>query len=283
MKIAVIADIHGNIHALDAVLDDIERQNVDQIIVNGDLVNRGPNNIPVLERVMPHNWVTTLGNHDDLMVKWIDRNPDIPADWFDDPFWSATALTARELADAGWTDRLRDLPMTHAITLDGAPTVLVSHGSPRNYREGFGSLLTEAQMQEIIAAFPAQIYVGSHIHATIRVDFGEHTFLNTGSVGAPYNRDPRAQYLVLTLVRNTWEVEFRAIEYDREAALNAFQETAYLERGGLSAQIFFDELYYARVLFDPFWRWLNKEGLAGTWHNWEIFKQNNADRFVIHW
>ena len=51
MKLAIIADIHGNLQALEAVLTDIKNQNVDTVIVNGDMVNRGPSNVEVMERV----------------------------------------------------------------------------------------------------------------------------------------------------------------------------------------------------------------------------------------
>lgn len=51
MKLAIIADIHGNRYALEAVLIDIARQGVDRVVVNGDMVNRGPDNVAVMERL----------------------------------------------------------------------------------------------------------------------------------------------------------------------------------------------------------------------------------------
>ena len=69
--IAVIADIHANLPALEAVLTDIRELGADTLIVNGDLVNRGPSNAAVLERILELNpSAVTLGNHDDLMRKW---------------------------------------------------------------------------------------------------------------------------------------------------------------------------------------------------------------------
>jgi predicted phosphodiesterase len=81
--IAVIADIHANLPALEAVLGDVAALGASEIIVNGDLVNRGPSNVAVVERILNLGCARalTLGNHDDLMRKWVERAPDIPAFW----------------------------------------------------------------------------------------------------------------------------------------------------------------------------------------------------------
>ncbi|MFC6590670.1 metallophosphoesterase family protein [Deinococcus lacus] len=88
MRLAVIADIHGNLDALRAVLADIRSQGADQILVNGDVVNRGPDSVAVLELLLalepPVRFL--LGNHDDLLALWQARSSDLPAEWFADPF-----------------------------------------------------------------------------------------------------------------------------------------------------------------------------------------------------
>ena len=104
----MIADVHANVPALEAVLADIAEQGADEIVVNGDLVNRGPGNAEVLERVLnlPNLSAMTLGNHDDLMRKWIDRDPDIPELWFEDAFLARYGV-ARTAALCSGADRLR--------------------------------------------------------------------------------------------------------------------------------------------------------------------------------
>ena len=149
MKIAILADIHGNIHSLEAVLEDIERQHVEQVVVNGDLVNRGPNSLAVLERLWGNNFIFTLGNHDDLVRMWVEHDPKIPAAWYSDPFWAGTADLAKELAAAGWIDLLRSFNMRHEICLPGAPRVLIAHGSPRHYREGLALYTPEKILYEL--------------------------------------------------------------------------------------------------------------------------------------
>ncbi|MDQ4077723.1 MAG: metallophosphoesterase [Chloroflexota bacterium] len=279
MKLAIIADIHGNIHALDAVLRDIDTQDVDQIIVNGDLVNRGPNNVAVMERIMPLADQLILGNHDDLVRKWVDRDPDLPEEWFDDPFWKGTEWTVEQLAEAGWIDALRDIPMTHKVTLPDTPRLIISHGSPRHYREGYGNFLRDEQISEIVQMYPYDILIGSHTHRQMVRRWGTHVLLNTGAVGAPFNRDPRAQYLLIMLRDHKWEWEFHAVEYDREAALDAFQEMDYLAEGGLSAHIFWEELLYARAIYAPYWMWAETREKPMNWRTWQEFRDEYGEHF----
>src|SRR5262245_24170272 len=115
MRLAIISDIHGNLHALEEVLRDIETLQVDQVVVNGDLVNRGPHNAAVMERLTGRGYILTLGNHDDLMLKWVAHDPDIPSEWYGDPFWKGTEWSVLQLVEQGWLDALRGLPMTHRV------------------------------------------------------------------------------------------------------------------------------------------------------------------------
>ena len=275
---AIIADIHGNLHALEAVLADIDALGVERVIVNGDLVNRGPQNAGVVERLMAGDYLFTLGNHDDLMLKWYERASDLPAEWFDDPFWEGTAWCVRELAEAGWLDVLRELPMTQTIALEGMPVVLVSHGSPRHYREGYGKLLSDEALAEILACYPADVLIGSHTHRPLERRWRGHQVLNTGAVGAPFNRNPHAQYLLLEPKEGAWQPRFRSVPYDREAALAAFETSGYLAEGGLSARIYYDELRYAISLWTPFWLWSEERGLARNDEAYQHFLQLHAER-----
>ncbi|MDQ3459889.1 MAG: metallophosphoesterase [Deinococcota bacterium] len=279
MRLAIISDIHGNLHALEAVLRDLRSQGADEFVVNGDMVNRGPNNVAVLERLLAEGCVLTLGNHDDLIRKWVERDGDLPAAWFEDPFWEGTAWVARQLEEAGCIAALRDLPMTHKVTVTGAPTLLISHGSPRHYREGYGKFLSDADIAEIVQNHPADILIGSHTHRAMVRRWADYRVLNTGAVGAPFNGDPRAQYLLMTLSGGDWQADFRAVSYDREGALAAFEGLGYLPAGELSAHIFREELRLAKPLYAPFWMWTEAAARSRTWQSWRAFCRQAPDRF----
>ena len=273
MRIAIIADIHGNLDALNAVLSDAHKESVDRIIANGDMVNRGPNNSAVVELLNEIGASITLGNHDDLMVKWIDHDPSLSESFFQDPIWCATGWCARQLDAAGLIDSLRWLPKSLSIEPKGGQRVLICHGSPRDYREGIGLHMADTKIREIILPFNADVYVGSHTHRPMERSSGRKIVINTGSVGAPFDSDLRAQYVIMTCSQGIWDIEFRRVTYDRESAMEAFETTGFLRDGGLSACIFLAELRHARSFLVPFLKWCSKGGVPSTEASWEIFQE----------
>ncbi|MEJ2289452.1 MAG: metallophosphoesterase [Deinococcales bacterium] len=279
MRVAVIADIHANLPALEAVLADIATLDVDRLVVNGDIVNRGPSNAAAMRMLEQNSMSATLGNHDDLMRMWVERDPALPDEWFEDPFWASAGWAARELEQAGFIDAIRHLPMTLRITVDHAPSLLISHGSPRHYREGYGKYLTDEAISEITQMHPADVLVGSHTHRPLKRRWGHYLVLNTGAVGSPFNGDPRAQYLVLTLEAGAWVPQFRRVPYDREAALRSFETSGYVEEGGLSARIFREELRNARSYLVPFLMWCEEQGRPHEEAAWREFQRRFEQRF----
>lgn len=278
--VAILADVHGNLPALEAVVADIRRIGPDGVIVNGDMLNRGPSGVAVLERLDALGWPMTLGNHDDLMRMWVERDAGLPAHWFQDPYWRATAWCAEQVRAAGWLPRVAALPMTRTVTADGAPRVLVSHGSPRHYREGYGERLSDETLREIVQDVEAGVLVGSHTHRPLERRFGRRLFLNSGAVGTPFNGDPRAQYLVLRAEEGRWRPEFRRVDYDRRAAFREFRSSGFLDEGGPSARIFLWEVAAAQSLLVPFLVWAKRRGLGTGPEAWVAFARAHPRRFV---
>lgn len=279
MKLAIIADIHGNAHALEAVLNDIAQFSVDRIIVNGDLVNRGPDNLRVMERLAEGDYTLLLGNHDDLMCKWVARDAELPEAWFSDPFWRGADWCARQLEAAGWLPLLASLPMTERVRIGEGPELLISHGSPRHYREGYSRYLADEALSEILQMHPADILIGSHTHQPLERSWGDHLIFNTGAVGAPFNGDPRAQYLLAAFEAGSWKMTFRQVPYDRVAALKVYQTSGYLEEAGLSAHIFYEELRRARSYLTPYWMWTEEQSLPRNWETWQRYQLAFPKRF----
>lgn len=280
VRIAILADVHGNLPALEAVLEDIARLSVDRVIVNGDSVNRGSLSVEVARLLASRSFEGTLGNHDDLMVMVNERNPDL-ADTLDDPFWAITRVTAEALAAAGFLAAVKELPMTVRVSEPGAASLLISHGSPRHYREGYGPSLTPEMISEIVEDYPADVLVGSHTHRPHLQRWARYTVMNTGSVGAPFNGDPRAQYLVLTLHGGLWSAEFRRVPYDQDRAVAAYATSGLLDAGGLSAHIFRSELVHARSYIVPFLMRCEEGRLDRNWRGWEEYQRLGAERFVV--
>lgn len=279
MRVAILADIHGNLPALEAVLDDIDRHHVERVVVNGDLVNRAPEGVAVVRRLLELGAELTLGNHDDLMRALTERDPQLPHAFHHDPFWEANRWCARALAGAGLLPQLLAAPMTVRIAPHGAPSLLISHGSPRHFREGYGRHLSDALLSEIAEMHPADVYIGSHTHHPMRKRWGRLTVLNTGAVGVPFNRDGRAQYLLLELVDGAWQATFRRVAYDVAQTLASFERGDYLQRGGLLARLFHDEIRDARSYLVPYQMWATEQGAALGEASWERFVAAHPERF----
>jgi 3',5'-cyclic AMP phosphodiesterase CpdA len=281
MRLAVLADIHGNADALRAVLNDARQQGAEGLIVNGDVVNRGPDSVEALELLLnppaafPLGVQFTLGNHDDLLRLWQARSSNLPADWFTDPFWGATAWSAEQLERAGLLHTPADWPMSLTLQAPGFPDVLISHGTPTEYREGLSERTAPERVAELSDGGRYGILIGSHIHRQADAGFvlqgGQNVrVLNTGAVGAPADGDPRAGYLLLTLKTQGWQTGLRRVPYDRAGILRRFESSGLLGMG-LSAQIFRDELITARSLYTPFWMWTETQQLPRTAATWAAF------------
>ena len=280
MRIAVLADVHGNLPALEAVLADVAAHGVDRIVVNGDVVNRAPQGAAVMARLAALRVDHTLGNHEDLLLRLHADDPTLPRALRRSRFWFANRWCAAELQRAGWLPRMAAWPNTVRIEERGAPSLLIAHGSPRHHREGFGPHLPDATISEIVQMHPADVLIGSHTHAPLRRRWGRYLILNTGAVGVPFNGDGRAQYLLLTLRRGEWETAFRRVSYPIDEALRAFHATGYLSAGGLLATLFHDEVRDARSYLVPYQMWAESRGFPLGERSFTRFRALHPQRFA---
>lgn len=280
MRIAVLADIHGNLPALEAVIADAQAHGVERFIVNGDVVNRGPQGVAAMARVAEIGAECTLGNHEDLLRRFAEEDSTLPAELRHDPFWDANRWCASALLAADAFATIARWPMTLRITLPGMPSVLIAHGSPRHFREGYGSCLDDATISEIVAMDPADVLVGSHTHRPLERRWGRVSVLNTGAVGTPFNDDGRAQYLWLTAVAGSWRVSFRRVHYDVREALDAYHALGYAEAGGLLARLFYDEVRDARSYLVPYQMWAMAAGEGLNAASFARFQQCHPAHFA---
>lgn len=304
MRVAVLSDIHGNLSALEAVVQDLEQVRASLVIVNGDIVNRGPSSREVLEylwdlsssklgrTLAPEGFWFTLGNHDDLLVKWAQRDPSL-AELYNDPLFEPTAWSVSRLPQAH-LDWVGNLPFQVAVAenpqrvfvLDKADgmgeSVLLraTHGSPRHYREGYDEHQTPDTLTEIGEDYPARLLVGSHTHRPFMYQLGQALVLNSGAVGAPFNGDVRAQYVVAEIGVNHLMVDFRQIPYNLQTALRAFYDSGLMEEGGLGADIFYHETRTARSLLMNFWNWSQGRNLPRDWDSWWLYQAAHPERFA---
>lgn len=259
--LAIIADIHGNIPALDATLADLERIQPDRVVIAGDIVNRGPQSHLAVERVASLGFDVISGNHDTWLVK-LARGEGLPDGW-ETSWWTPVRRAVEELtpADLDWLDAL---PFSLSATLPGAEPLLVVHGSPRHSREGMGRLVPDEQLQEALTGVEERTIVGAHIHYPWERWLGDQHVVVIGATGCPFNGDLNAQYGLFTWEDGAWRFEHRSVPYDHEPLYAIWRQSGYLDDGSIASELMMLEHRTARTQYVPFWEWAEGKGLPLT-------------------
>ena len=223
LRIAFIADIHANLPALEAVVADLRTQAPDAVFHLGDLVNRCPWPGEVVDLIVAAGWAGIYGNHDHVVARLHtpeNRTPFTDRDRFRDLWWTAGALTASQLK------YLYDLPETLPLEFPGAPALRLIHGMPGNCYWGLYGGSPDAELAQQVASVAEPVVISAHTHRPLDRRVARWQLFNPGSVGMPYNEDPRAQYCLLDLVAGggglAWAATFRQVAYDRDLLPLAF-------------------------------------------------------------
>ena len=195
MKVAIVSDFHGNLVALDAVLADLERVNPDVIAHGGDLAFNGPRPVECVDRIRELGWPGVLGNMDRALENPTGRR----VTW-------ATEQLGRERN--AW---LQTLPMEWRHE----DHVALVHAVPGDLWQAVFPETDDDELVAIYGPLGARIAVYCHIHRPFVRTIGELTVANSGSVGLPFDGDPRASYLVIEDGR----VENRRVDYDVDGAV----------------------------------------------------------------
>ena len=265
---AVIADIHGNVPALEAVLADLERVRPDRVVIAGDFVNRGPQSRAALERIAPAGLPAISGNHDTWLAS-LTRGEKLPADW-ETPWWTPVRLAVAELTPE-WVAWLEALPPTLRVELPGAAPALIAHGSPRDSREGLGRMRSTAQVSEALAGVDEATVIAAHIHYPYERWVEDRHVVVVGAVGCPFNGDINAQYGLFTWDGEQWRFEHRSVPYDHAPLYAAWRENGYLDDGSMASELMLREHQTARTWYVPFWEWALSRGVPLTRAEYERF------------
>ena len=211
MRVAVIADIHSNLPALEAVFEDIGEA---RIYCNGDLVGYNPYPNEVIELVKKHNVICTFGNHDYAILTGATA-------WFN-PHAAKALKWTREHVSKERLECLAALPFSHSSEF------YMVHGSPKNYLDEY---VTEDYPEKVLEGFFDQIgrevICLAHTHVPFVKDLGERLLFNPGSVGQPRDWDTRASYALLDLEQR--RVEIKRVKYDIEMVVEAVIEAGLPE------------------------------------------------------
>lgn len=228
MKIASISDIHGNIEALEAVINDIEKENIDKIFVCGDLAVAGPNPSEVIDRLQElsgfKDMSFILGNTDEMILK---ANENEGLKYFPgDPAMKSSIKYCQKTLTNDQLEFLRSLPEKLVINI-GNQKILLVHGSPRNISENIYPGLEEDYVKQIINGQEEDIIFCGHTHLPVIYNVGSQTVINNGSVGRPFTDNPDSCYAIVDypdLNSKDFRVFHKYVEYDRQATADKLRK-----------------------------------------------------------
>ena len=258
MRLAILADIHGNLPALEAVLIDLDKQSPDAVYVAGDIINRCPWNNEVLDILAERQWPAIYGNHEWVIARlgtpenvppFTDRSY-VPTLW-----WTWDQLAPHHL------QMIRALPAALQLTFDDGPAIHMFHGQPSKPFLGIMPDMSDEQIAQLLLNIPEPVIVCAHTHfsmirnvkrtvantvtRTVNQDTVQAAtrwmIVNGGSIGMPYNNDPRAQYVLLDSGlhngQRRWQPTLRQVDYDRSGLPQAFIESGMIDEIGPSAEL----------------------------------------------
>jgi predicted phosphodiesterase len=213
MRVAALYDIHGNVPALRAVLEDARSADVDAFVIGGD-VAAGPLPRETIEQLMALGGRARFvqGNADREVVDAYDQGRAETDDAED--FAKRAAVFAAARISRPQRDFMAAFAPTVGLDVDGVGPTIFCHGSPRSDTEIITRVTSENRLREILGEVREHVVVGGHVHQQFDRSIASWRFVNAGSVGLPYEGRAGAYWALLGP-----DVQLRRTEYDVQHAI----------------------------------------------------------------
>src|SRR4051794_37978136 len=196
MRIALVSDVHGNLTALEAVIADLDRRGVDLVIQGGDLALMGPRPAEVVDRVRELGWPGVVGNTDELLWRPEEHDRQLRRA----PRLAALLALIFEAYAPDTRHRLGDERLAWLRTLPPeyrTGELAVVHARPDDLWRAPMPDASDAELSSTYCGLNASRVGYGHIHRPFVRTLEGLTIANAGSVGLPWDRDPRAAYLLI--------------------------------------------------------------------------------------
>ena len=209
IKLAIISDIHGNIEALDSILEELNNEEIDKIVVLGDICNELPNGNEVIERLKQIDAVTLKGNKEEYFLEYEKYK----YNWKNIQFKN-TIFMYNQLSDEN-KKFIRNLPFELVFNIENVRIKCV-HGSPESTYELLYEY-EEEKLDKYTKNLEEDILVFGHIHDPIWVkQINGKTVINAGCAGASVFNIGQAEYVILDIKNGKYNIEPRKVTYRLE-------------------------------------------------------------------
>jgi putative phosphoesterase len=219
MRIAILSDIHGNCLAFDAVLEDLHRRSIDQIVCLGDAIQGGAQPFETVQRLRELACPVVMGNADAWLLSGEITSEQEPVSEQQRAVreWSLAQLSADDRAFIG------QFSPTVEIELEAGKKLLCFHGSPHSFDDLLLPDTSQEVFQTLLDGFDADLFSGGHTHTQQFRRLGDAWYVNPGSIGLAYNwllpaeafrADPWADYAIITSENERINTEFLHVPFD---------------------------------------------------------------------
>ncbi|MCV9885982.1 metallophosphoesterase family protein [Metabacillus halosaccharovorans] len=224
MKIAFISDIHGNAVALEAVLEDLKKKNIEKICILGDICYRGPEPKRSLELIQSLQAEVIKGNADEWVVRGV-RQGEVPDGALEmmnkEREWIISNL---ESTDIGY---LSQLPTELHLNEHGIE-IFAFHATPTSLFEVIPQNAEDCLLHEkVLSKKDATIYLYAHIHKPYIRYINGRVIMNIGSVGLPFDGVTKASYGIITIDESGFSTSIERVGYDIEKVMKQYREAGY--------------------------------------------------------
>lgn len=231
MVLALLSDIHGNIHALDACLQWIQKEEIDGIVYVGDYVSDFPHSHQVLTRIREtmgqyRTWIVR-GNREQYMLDYRDCDT---KEWKYGTSYGSLLYTYESLEPEDF-DFMERLPRQTLIRIQGTEPILVTHGSPRSMRDLLNTKGKEELTQQVLNELPVPYMICGHSHKQFILQQGDKVLMNPGSVCFSISGDPGISFATIEWEGGRWIPQLRHLSYNIEDVIESCKTSGLMEKG----------------------------------------------------
>jgi len=225
IKVGVLSDIHGNMEALNAVLEDIDFLGIKNLLILGDLALMGaePNECISFVKNLSNKYnVEIIQGNTDLFI-CNNELPNVP------DFAKNSINYAKSVISDDNISFLRLLPPQKSLKI-GNTSILMVHGSPRRNDENILPAKDIKEIKPMISGIQESLILCGHTHLPAGYQIEKQTIVNVGSVGRPFTEDNKACYALLEIDENkqdSYSIEHRFIDFDVKSSAQKLSEQPF--------------------------------------------------------